>query len=118
MAINIYIPSEFDNLEPEEVKLYNLVKEYRAENGLSAIPASKALSLVADWHVLDLNENVGTLTYARRIGRVGGFGENGRTQFSPTCILRFLSLLTPMVQHILHLYFTQKLGFEKGIIIL
>ncbi|RMH73420.1 MAG: CAP domain-containing protein [Cyanobacteria bacterium J007] len=63
MAIDIYAPSEFDNLEPEEVKLFDLVNEYRAENGLPAIRLSKALTLVANRHVLDLAENIGRVTH-------------------------------------------------------
>lgn len=63
MATNIYAPSEFDNLQPEEVKLFNLVNEYRAENGLPPIRASKALTLVANRRVLDLAENIGRVTH-------------------------------------------------------
>ncbi|AFY83230.1 CAP domain-containing protein [Oscillatoria acuminata] len=63
MAINIYAPSELDNLQPEEVKLYNLVNQYRAENGLPPIRASKALTLVANRRVLDLAENIGQVTH-------------------------------------------------------
>lgn len=64
MTVNIYIPSELDGFEAEERKLYDLTNEYRAENGLSPIPASKALTLVANRHVLDLTENIGSLTHA------------------------------------------------------
>ncbi|MEA5496002.1 CAP domain-containing protein [Limnoraphis robusta] len=61
---NIYAPSSLDGMEPEELQLYNLVNEYRIENNLSPIPASKALTTVANRHVLDLAENIGTLTHA------------------------------------------------------
>ena len=63
MAIDIYAPSERDNLQPEEVKLFNLVNQYRAENGLPPIRASKALTLVANRRVLDLAENIGRITH-------------------------------------------------------
>lgn len=58
MTVDIYAPSAQDGLEPEEQKLYNLVNEYRAENGLPPVLASKALTLVANRHVLDLAENL------------------------------------------------------------
>lgn len=63
MEFDIYAPSSLDGFEPEEVKLYNLVNEYRAQNGLPPIPASKALTTVANRHVLDLAENIGTVTH-------------------------------------------------------
>jgi hypothetical protein len=64
MAIDIYASSPLGGFEPEEEKLLNLVNQYRAENGLSAIPVSKAMTIVANRHVLDLAENIGTLTHA------------------------------------------------------
>ncbi len=63
MATDIYASSSLDGFEAEEQKLYNLVNQYRAENGLPAIPASKALTTVANRHVLDLAENIGTVTH-------------------------------------------------------
>jgi uncharacterized protein YkwD len=63
MAVNIYAPFPDDGLEPEEQTLYNLVNQYRAQNGLAAIPISKALTLVANRHVHDLTSNIGTLTH-------------------------------------------------------
>jgi Ca2+-binding RTX toxin-like protein len=63
MTVNIYAPSSQDALESEEVKLINLINQYRAENGLPPIPKSKALTTVANRHVQDLAENVGTLTH-------------------------------------------------------
>src|SRR4028119_1164176 len=63
MTVNIYAPSPQDALESEEVKLINLINQYRAENGLPPIPKSKALTTVANRHVQDLAENVGTLTH-------------------------------------------------------
>lgn len=53
-----------DGLEPEEAKLYQLVNQYRAQNGLPAIPLSKSLTLVANRHVRDLEENIGELTHS------------------------------------------------------
>lgn len=53
-----------DGLELEEQKLYDLINEYRAENGLSPIPLSSSLNLVANRHVLDLDKNIGGLTHA------------------------------------------------------
>jgi uncharacterized protein YkwD len=63
MTFNIYAPSPQDGLESEEVKLYTLINQYRAENGLPPIPKSKALTTVANRHVQDIAENVGTLTH-------------------------------------------------------
>lgn len=57
MSVNIYSPLSGDGLEAEEIKLYNLVNEYRAQNGLPPIPASRALTTVANRHVQDLAEN-------------------------------------------------------------
>lgn len=57
-------PSSTDGLESEEVKLYNLVNEYRAQNGLPPIAVSKALTTVANRHVVDLGENIGQVTHA------------------------------------------------------
>ncbi len=53
-----------DNVDSEETTLYNLVNEYRAEKGLPVISLSPALSLVANRHVRDLQENAGTLTHS------------------------------------------------------
>jgi uncharacterized protein YkwD len=64
MTVNIYAPFADDGLEPEEQTLYNLVNQYRAQNGLAAIPISKALTLVANRHVHDLTSNIGTLTHS------------------------------------------------------
>ncbi|OKH30728.1 hypothetical protein NIES2119_30470 [[Phormidium ambiguum] IAM M-71] len=64
MTVNIYSNVPGDGFASEETKLYNLVNEYRAQNGLAPITASKALSTVANRHVLDLAENIGTLTHS------------------------------------------------------
>jgi uncharacterized protein YkwD len=62
--VDIYAPSTLDGFESEEQKLYNLVNAYRQQNGLPAIPASKALTTVANRHVLDLAENVQSVTHS------------------------------------------------------
>lgn len=41
----------------EELKLHDLINQYRIENGLKAIPWSPSLSLVAQVHAIDLNHN-------------------------------------------------------------
>ncbi|MBE9562680.1 MAG: hypothetical protein IMF12_07450, partial [Proteobacteria bacterium] len=52
-----------DEVDSEESKLHKLVNEYRGQNGLSAISLSPSLSLVANRHVRDLQENIGDLTH-------------------------------------------------------
>ncbi len=54
---------EGDGLEAEEIKLYHMLNEYRDAHGLSAIPSSPSLSLVANRHVRDLAQNI--RSYAR-----------------------------------------------------
>jgi uncharacterized protein YkwD len=44
-------------LQAEEMKLYNLIMEYRKEKGLESIPLSGKLTLVAQTHAKDLAEN-------------------------------------------------------------
>ena len=44
-------------LNPEELSLYKMIMAYRAEKGLSSIPVSASLSLVAKSHVEDLQNN-------------------------------------------------------------
>lgn len=63
MAINIYAPLTGDGIESEELKLYNLINSYRQQYGLSPITLSASLSLVANRHVRDLQENIGYLTH-------------------------------------------------------
>ena len=65
MTVNIYAPSSQDALESEEVKLINLINQYRAENGLPPIPKSKALTTVANRHVQDLAKQTGIPTLYR-----------------------------------------------------
>jgi Ca2+-binding RTX toxin-like protein len=64
MAVDIYASSPTDGIETEEQKLYDLVNQYRVENGLPAIPLSKALTTVANRHAIDLSENIGTVTHS------------------------------------------------------
>ena len=47
----------------EELKLFNLLNEYRKDKKLPAVPLSKSLSFVARQHVIDLYENVKTLSH-------------------------------------------------------
>ncbi|HEY9853226.1 MAG TPA: CAP domain-containing protein [Leptolyngbyaceae cyanobacterium] len=58
MPVNIYSNLVGDGLESEEIKLYNLINQYRAQNGLPPIAASKALTTVANRHVQDVAENL------------------------------------------------------------
>lgn len=64
MPVNIYSPLPDDGINAEEDQLYRLINEYRQQNGLSPIPLSGALTIVANRHVQDLAENIGTLTHA------------------------------------------------------
>ncbi|MEB3359086.1 MAG: pre-peptidase C-terminal domain-containing protein [Synechococcales bacterium] len=52
-------PTEFagDGINGEEQALYDLINQHRAANGLPAIPLSKALSTVANRHVIDLDQH-------------------------------------------------------------
>jgi len=52
-----------DGINSEERQLYDSINQYRAQNNLPAIPLSKALSTVANRHVLDLENNIGYLTH-------------------------------------------------------
>jgi len=48
----------------EELKLYDLINQYRKKNGLNEIPLSNSLTIVAQLHCKDLVENIGYLTHA------------------------------------------------------
>ena len=63
MSVNIYNPLPGDGLDAEEAALYRLINEYRVQNGLSPVELSPSLTLVANRHVWDLQENVGYLTH-------------------------------------------------------
>jgi Cysteine-rich secretory protein family len=54
---------EGDGLEPEERRLYELINQYRAQNGLPSISISPSLTLVANRHVQDLERNIKDLTH-------------------------------------------------------
>lgn len=58
MTLDIYAPTRQDNLSLPELDLYHLIMEYRAQNGLPAIPLSSDLTLVAGRHTLDTKENL------------------------------------------------------------
>jgi hypothetical protein len=51
-----------DGLEREELRLYEMVNQYRLQNGLYPLPLSSSLTRVANRHVRDLAENIGYLT--------------------------------------------------------
>jgi uncharacterized protein YkwD len=64
MPVDIYSNLSGDGLEAEERKLYEMVNDYRALNGLPSIPLSKALTSVANRHAQDLSQNIGHLTHS------------------------------------------------------
>lgn len=64
LFFHIYTNSFTQTLSAEEKKLYDMIMQYRKENGLSSIPLSRSLTFVAQTHVKDLVENMGYLTHA------------------------------------------------------
>jgi hypothetical protein len=50
-------PAPGDCLTAEEMKLADLINNYRRDHGLAAVPLSRSLTAVAQWHVLDLSQN-------------------------------------------------------------
>ncbi len=52
------------NVSSEEMKLYELINQYRKKNGLKEIPFSTSLTHVAQLHCKDLVENLKQLTHA------------------------------------------------------
>lgn len=46
-----------DCLSPDEVELARILNEYRAQNGLAALPTSRWLSATAQWHIWDRINN-------------------------------------------------------------
>ena len=58
MQVDIYQPTEFDNLSVEELDLYHLIMDYRAEMGLPPIPLSGALTATAGRHAADTYYNM------------------------------------------------------------
>jgi uncharacterized protein YkwD len=53
-----------DGVNAEERKLYRAINRYREKNGLPSVRFSKALSTVANRHVVDLHENIGYVTHS------------------------------------------------------
>lgn len=53
-----------DNLSPDEQTLFDTINKYRTENGLPAVKLSASLSMVANRRVLDLNQNMKTITHS------------------------------------------------------
>lgn len=47
-----------DSLNEQETKLYELINQYRTQQGLSSIPLSPSLSRVANRHLQDLQDNL------------------------------------------------------------
>lgn len=58
MTVDIYRTTGHDGLSLQELRLYHLIMEYRAEEGLAPIPLSRALTTTAGRHVLDTRENI------------------------------------------------------------
>lgn len=53
-----------DEISEQEKELYRIVNEYRAQNNLPPVPLSESLSLVANRHLLDLTQNLKSLTHS------------------------------------------------------
>lgn len=58
MAVDIYAPTDNDDLSAAELALYELIMAHRAELGLPAIPLSASLTLTAGRHAEDTVHNV------------------------------------------------------------
>ncbi|MGR3377337.1 hypothetical protein [Salipiger abyssi] len=58
MPIDIYAPTDNDALSAQELALYHLLMDYRAANGLPAIPLSASLTLTAGRHAVDTYQNI------------------------------------------------------------
>ena len=67
------------NLTDEEIKLYNLIIEYRSSKGLSKIPLSKSLIFVAQTHVKDLANN------KPDVGSCNGHSWSDKGNWTPCC---------------------------------
>ncbi len=57
-------PCPGDGWEPEEEELYRLINDYRQQHGLPVVPRSPILTLVANRHVRDMDQNIGYLTHS------------------------------------------------------
>lgn len=53
-----------DGLEPKEIRLYEMINYYRMDRGLPPIAQSPSLTIVANRHVRDFDENLGVVTPA------------------------------------------------------
>ena len=53
-----------DTVGPDEKALFDLISQYRAKNGLPTATLSVQLSIVANRHLLDLRQNLKTLTHS------------------------------------------------------
>ncbi len=53
-----------DESAKAEIELFRLINTYRKQNGLSEIPESKTMYLIANRHLLDLNLNLKKLTHS------------------------------------------------------
>lgn len=58
MTTDIYHVTPNDTLSTEELALYNLIMDYRAQNGLGAIQLSNALTITAGRHATDMRANI------------------------------------------------------------
>lgn len=58
MTVDIYSPTPNDTLTAEEVALYKLIMDYRAQHGLAAIQLSDALTITAGRHATDMRANI------------------------------------------------------------
>ena len=57
VLITIHFSLSAQDISSDESELYNLVMKYRKSKGLPAIPLSKSLTVVAQIHAQDLDEN-------------------------------------------------------------
>ena len=53
-----------DTVSAEERNLFDIINRYRTENGRSALQLSTSLSMVANRRMLDLNQNMKTITHS------------------------------------------------------
>ena len=58
MSVDITRPTDNDTLSAQELALYTLLMDYRAELGLAAIPLSQGLTVTAGRHAVDTYENI------------------------------------------------------------
>lgn len=74
-------------LSPQEAELARLINEYRQANGLAPIPVSRSLTLVAQWHVIDLSEhNPASGTDSRGMTcNLHSWSNQGQGRWNPVC---------------------------------